>query len=289
MIIQVSLVDGADRFDFQDPSLGNNDDVTWTSLNIGSPEIRGASENRVSGDGTFDRTRWHGARSVSMEARLAQAPAAKVDALSRFLHPVRRPYLVVTDTDWAPTSRRMMLRSNQWTTQDLIHTSSWFRDIQLQWTAPAGVWESFDQYLFTITLDATQSGFTLPASFPITFPPTGAAGAMPFTNPGNGMSDWVARLYGPCVGPRITNDLTGESVVFKSTLQLGVGEYVEVSSAELTAYANSDPTLSRMHHIDFASSTWFKVPPGNNVIRYNPVSDVDFGCSAEFEFRPTWL
>lgn len=289
MIIQVSLVDGEDRFDFQDPSFGNNDDVTWSSLSIGSPEIRGASENRVSGDGTFDRTRWHGARSVSLEARLAQAPAAKVDALSRFLHPVRRPYLVVTDTDWAPTSRRMMLRSNQWTTQDLIHTSSWFRDIQLQWTAPAGVWESFDQYLFTAVVAGGATGRTYPMTSPRTYPPTGAAGAVSFTNPGNGLSDWTARLYGPCIGPRITDDLTGESIVFKSSLVLGAGEYVELSSADLTAYANSDPTLSRMHHIDFATSTWWKVSPGSNTIRYNPVEGVDVGCIAEFEFRPTWL
>lgn len=289
MITSVKLVDGDQEFAFQDPSWGNYDDVTWTSLQVGSPEIRAATSPRVSGDGAFDRTRWHGARSVSLEARLAKAPAAKVDALSRFLHPVRRPYLVVTDTDWSPTARRMMLRAEQWSTQELTHTSSWFRDVQLQWTAPSGVWESFDTYLFTAVVAGGAMGRTYPLVSPRTYPPTGAAGAVSFTNPGNGLSDWVARLYGPCIGPRITNDLTGESVVFKSSLVLSVGEYVEVSSADLTAYANSDPTLSRLHHMDFATSTWWKVPPGSNTIRYNPVEGVDAGCLAEFEFRPTWL
>lgn len=40
MITSVKLVDGDDEFVFQDNELKNADDVVWTSLNFGSPEIR---------------------------------------------------------------------------------------------------------------------------------------------------------------------------------------------------------------------------------------------------------
>lgn len=289
MITSVRLVDGDNSFSFQDPAWGNYNDIVWTNLKVGSPEIRSAVTSSVGGDGTIDRTRWHGARSVSLEARIAQAPAIKVDALTRFLHPVRRPYLVVEDTDWFPSPRRMMLRADQWTTQDLTNTSSWFRDVQLQWTAPLGVWESFETLGFNIPVDPGGSGIQYPITFPETFQVTGSPGLVMFENPGNARSDWVARLYGPCVGPRITNDVTGESIVFRPDLALGVGEYIEVSSENLTAYANSDPTLSRMHMMDFGMSEWWKIEAGANRIRYNPVNGVDVGCEAWFEFRPTWL
>lgn len=95
---------------------------------------------------------YHGARAVSLDCRLASSPAAKVDHLNRFLHPRKRPYLVVTDDSWVPVStRRMMLRANQWTS-DLKNTSSWFRDVQLSWTAPRGVWESFDLMSYAVDL-----------------------------------------------------------------------------------------------------------------------------------------
>lgn len=289
MITSVKLVDGTDEFKFQDPSFGNDDSIVWTELTISSPEIRGSVNPRVSGDGSVDRTKWHGARSVSLSARVAGNPAAKVDALSRFLHPSRRPYLVMTDTDWNPVSRRMQLRVSDWDLQSLTNTSSWFRDIQLQWTAPAGVWESFETLGFNIPVAAGSTGRIYPETFPKVYEVTGSPGLVQFTNPGNGLSEWVARLYGPCNGPRLTDDITGETLAFFESLSLGAGQYVELSSADLTAYANSDTSLSRLHLMDFAQSQWWKVKPGANRIRYNPVSGVDAGCAAWFEFRPTWL
>lgn len=289
MITSVKLVDGSSEFVFQDPSLGNNDDVTWTHLNVGSPEIRKSVTNRVSSDGTYDRTKYHGARAVTLECRLASSPAAKVDYLSRFLHPSRRPELVVTDDDWHPSARRIVLVSDQWTPADLTHTSSWFRDVSLQWTAPLGVWEGFELHEYSVDLSSGSLGRSYPLVSPRVYPATGSVGVFQFDNPGNGRSDWVARLYGPCVGPRLTNDATGEAVVFFSSLTLNDNEYIELSSADLTAYAMSNQSLSRLHHLDFAESSWWKVEPGLNMIRYNPTSGVDDGCRAEFEFRPTWL
>lgn len=289
MITTVKLVDGADEFKFQDPSFGNDDSITWTNLTISSPDVRESVNARVSGDGINDRTRWHGSRSVSLSARVAGNPAAKVDALSRFLHPSRRPYLVMTDTDWNPVSRRMQLRVSDWDMQSLTNTSSWFRDIQLQWTAPAGVWESFETLGFNIPVSAGSTGRIYPETFPKVYEVTGSPGLVQFTNPGNGLSEWIARLYGPCNGPRLTDDITGETLAFFESLSLPAGQYVELSSADLTASANSDLSLSRLHLMDFAQSQWWKVKPGANRIRYNPVSGVDAGCAAWFEFRPTWL
>lgn len=152
MITSVKLVDGSNKFVFQDNALGNFDEIVWTKLDLGSPEVRSVTSPRVSHDGTDDHTMYHGARSVSLECRLASAPAAKVDKLNSFLHPKKRPFLVVTDDSWTPVdTRRIMLRSNQWTSE-LVNTSSFFRDVQLQWTAPDGVWESFDVMSYSVDL-----------------------------------------------------------------------------------------------------------------------------------------
>lgn len=289
MIDLVKLVDGSEEFVFQDISLGNYDDVVWTKLDLGSPDIREQVRNRTGASGTYDATQFFGSRAVALDVRLAAAPAKKVDALNKLLHPRRRTYLVVNDSDWSPvTTRRVLLRTAQWG-GEIISTGSWFRTVQLQWVAPLGVWESESAFTYTVDASIGDTGRSYDLVYPRSYPATGGVGLTQFTNPGNTDSDFVARLYGPCVGPRLTNNVTGESIVFKDSFSLGSGEYVELDVANTTAYLNSDPSLTRMNFVDFAQTTWFQVIPGFNAIRYNPVGGVDPGCIAEITFRPTWL
>ena len=48
MITSVKLVDGSDVFVFQDNAVPNADDVVWTKLDPGSPEVRATVSSRVS-------------------------------------------------------------------------------------------------------------------------------------------------------------------------------------------------------------------------------------------------
>lgn len=289
MITLVKLVDGSDEFVFQDASLGNYDDVVWTKLSIASPGIRESVRPRTGASGTYDDTRYFGSRAVSMDVFLANAPAKKLDALSKLMHPARRPFLQVTDSDWSPvTTRRLLVRSSQWSSE-IINTGSWFRDVPLQWVAPLGVWEASTAYMYTVDASIGDTGRSYDLVYPRSYPPTGGVGLTQFDNPGNTESDFVARLYGPCIGPRLTNNLTGESVVFKDSFSLGSGEYVELDIANTTALLNSDPSLTRMNFVDFSQTTWFQVNPGFNAIRYNPIGGVDAGCIAEISFRPFWI
>lgn len=289
MISYLALVDGDTEFVFQDSTIPNRDEVIWTSLKVGSPDIRASVQDRVGSDGTYDRTQFHGARNVSLECRLSDAPASKLDTLLGFLHPHKRPYLVLTDSDWVGSqTRRLLLRSDQWS-DDITNTSSWWRDVQLQWVAPDGVWESFDLYSYSVEASGGATGRVYDLVSPRTYPVSGGSGVISVYNPGSSQVDWVARLYGPCTGPRLTNDHTGEALVFKSSFSLGAGEFVEVNSRDFTVFANGDSSLSRTHQLSFGNSVWWRLDPGSTNVRYNPISGVDAGCRAEFEFRPTWL
>ncbi len=246
---------------------------------------------RVAGSGVIDRTRFHGARAVSLECRLAATPAAKVDALTRMLGPAARPRLIVTDTDWEPWPRRALrVRVDQYAVCELIHTSSWFRDVSVQWTAPEGIWTAADTVRYEIDLGADgRQGRVYRLRSPRVYEATGATGVVSFDNPGTSTSEWTARLHGPCTGPRLTCDDTGDAVVFDSSFRLAAGEFVELDSAHATVYAQGNASLSRLHRLDFASSSWWKIRPGTNTIRFNPTSGVDTGARASIEFRPSWI
>jgi hypothetical protein len=97
------------------------------------------------------------------------------------------------------------------------------------------------------------------------------------------------RLYGPCAGPRYTNDLTGERLEFSEDLVISAGEYLELDTRERTALYMSDPDASRLHLMNFEVSTWWRLAPGVNRLRYNPISGVEVGSQAYITYHPAWL
>lgn len=288
MITKLWLVDGDTEFVFQDRGVTNYD-VVWTKLTVPSPAVRVSAKDRTGSDGSIDRTQFHGSRSVSLEVALYDAPAKKVDALNTFLLPRKRPYLYIRDTDWESGDRRLRLRSDQWS-NDIGSTGSWWRDVQLQWTAPDGVYEAADSIGFVANAAVDESpGRTYALEPPRTYPPGSYRGRVDINNPGNTYANFVARLYGPCVGPRLTNDLTGDTIKFTDALVIPAGEYVEVDTLNRSAFYMSDPSLTRLNMIDFQLTTWWRLLPGPNSIRYNPVSGVDVGCAALVDYRPSWV
>ena len=287
VITRLWLVDGDDEFVFQDNAVTNYD-VVWTKLTVPSPAVRAVATDRTGADGSIDRTQFHGSRSVSLDVSLFDAPAEKVDRLNTFMLPRKRPYLYIRDTDWWG-DRRLRLRADQWS--NVIDTwGSWRRDVQLQWVAPDGVYEAADSVGFTVNAAADASpGRTYALTPPREYPPGSYRGRVDITNPGNTYSNFVARLYGPCVGPRLTNDATGDVIQFTSSLIIPAGEYVEVDTLNRTAFYMSDPSLTRLSMIDFQFTTWWRLLPGVNQVRYNPVSGVDVGCAALVDYRPSWV
>jgi hypothetical protein len=68
---------------------------------------------------------------------------------------------------------------------------------------------------------------------------------------------------------------------------LGAGEYVEIDTRARTADLMS-LSNSRLNLLDFAVTSWWRIEPGDNQIRYNPTIS-DAGSAAVITYRPAWL
>lgn len=285
MITDMRLVLGSDQL-----SLWDREDLWVGELDVAFPEVREQAEDRTETDGTEDRTVNHGAAAVSLTVRLQGGTDATVlDSIKRFMHPQLRPYLYVADSNWQ-TERRLRLRSRQASSPFQMPMYPIARDVQIQWSAPDGVWESADLVSQVVNVDsAGGDGRTYSLTPPRSYPGRMPTGAVIVVNPGGSWSEQKVRMYGPCRGPRFTNDLTGETISFTEDLQLALGDYIEVNTAARTALLASNIDASRLQYLDYSVSSWWRLAPGVNAVRYHPISGVDPGCQAVVEYRPTWL
>ncbi len=263
-------------------------DAQVLTLDAPGPDIRTVTEARPDDEGMVDTTTRYGSRAVSLEIQVIENPATFTDELNRFLHPGRRPYLVVADDEWS-TERRLMLRSEDWSGPLSADNAPFYRRLLVQWRAPDGVWEASEEVQQPVGVDvSSRVGRTYPRTYPYSYAPTTAGGAQEVVNVGNTPSHMVARLYGPVTAPVLTNETTGQSVVFDSALVLGSGEYVEISTRNRTAFLNGDVLVSRLGHINFGANSWWQLQAGVQRIRYTGASP-SAGARAVLLYRPSWL
>lgn len=286
-IRRLSLVDGSRELVLHDMAAPRLD-IIFTTLDVPFPAVRTVSEDRTDTDGADDHTSGHGARSVSVGLRVFDTPAQLVDEINGYLHPRMRPWLVVDESEWT-APRRLRLRVDQFSSP-IPNYGFVLRDVQLQWQAPDGVWEAASATEFVVAADTGLVGgrvydFEPPRSYPTTAP----SGRVEHLNVGNTWQHQTVKLYGPCVGPRYTNDITGETLAFTSDLVIPAGEYLEVDTQNRTAFYLSDPDASRLNYIDFENSTWWRLSPGLNRVRYHPISGVEIGSAAVVTYHPAWL
>lgn len=290
----ITLVDAASGLSF---AIRPRDGVAAGTLDV-QPAVRVVSDPVAGGDGERDRTTLMDAAAVTLS--LVLYPAADGDRMEDFLDdiapllaPWRRPALICDNDRW-DGPRQLTVRFDSKTGPvDNPDTMS----LALSWKAPAGCWTA-----------VTASDFDLPASFEATtglhmtattgldvkptagidMPASDVPSAANVTVAGSLRPPWVARLYGPCTGPKLTNDTTGQDFIFTNDLVLAAGQYVELDSAARTANLLSDPALSQLENVDYANSSWWTLEPGlTNVIRYHPTSGGSAG--AVLTFTPAWI
>lgn len=285
MLTSVRLVDGDREMNL----LPRQDQgVFLQSLDAPMPAVREVAEDRTDDDGTRDTTLLFGARACSIELLVTQNVRTVEDELMRYLHPRTRPYLVVEDDGWAQ-ARRLALRVDQFGAPLGVDLPRDVRKVQVQWKCPDGIWEADDLTPENVNADiATTTGRTYTRSYPLVYPATLSTGAATVTNLGAVPSHFTAKLYGPCSGPSLRNETTGEEITFTSSLVLAAGEYVEISTRDRTAYLLSLTDQSRLSYIDFAATSWWRIEPGDQQIRYAPAS-VTSGAMAAISYRPAWL
>lgn len=283
-VIALSLVDGAAEM-----TISPRDGLFVQTLDVPSPVVREITESRTGSDGDRDTTQFFGGRTCSLELLATTTPAAVRDELAVFMNPAARPYLVATDDEW-PGARRLRLRADTLSAPLEAKTSPAAGKLLAQWKVPDGVWEDIDQVTTVVSVDTPSTGgLAVPVVMPATFSAATSTGARLFTNAGTIPLHWVARLYGPCTGPRFTLDSAGLALVFKPSMVLGGGEYLEIDSRERTVWLNGDTSNSRLNLLDYTLSTWWRLAKGDNQIRYNPASGVGAGAVAELYTRTQWL
>jgi hypothetical protein len=270
------------------------DGVAAQVLDVSAP-ARAVEEDRAGAHGSYDTTRFLSAAAVSLSLLLypgaVQNPEDFLDALGPLLAPGLRPNLIVANDQWA-VPRQLTVRFDS-KAAPLSDPTNW--PVQISWKAPGGAWDSTVVTSAVLqSLIASTTGFEFDpstgaviTSAGYVFPATSQPSPSQVTSAGNAASQWQALLYGPCTGPRLASDTAGLSVNFTTGLTVPLGSYVLLDSATHTAYLNSDPSVPVTQFLDFATSSWWLVQPGLNLLRYYPVS-ADSGAQAQLNFRPSW-
>lgn len=281
---------------YLDDQLGNtltlvpNNLITVTGITIGLPEVRAVVEDRPDTDGTRDTTALIGARAVSITAELYATPAALADQWRAFMAPRKRVYLYCYDTEWLST-RRLLLRADQWADPIAQGADDVFRAVQAQWRAIDGMWEDANATQVQISAyAATTVGMTFTGGmkFPIAWVAGVAVTGTLINNLGALPMHITAQLYGPCSGAALINDTTGQAMSFISTANIVAGNYVALDTRERTANLLSDPAQSQLANMDLVNSAWWQLQPGANSVRFAPTS-VTSGAMALLTYRQTYL
>lgn len=150
--------------------------------------------------------------------------------------------------DDVPIQRRIAPTVSQWSVQVLAEDSRKFG-------APLSA---------STRLPASSGGFTYPLTYPYTIDATMVSGQVSLNNPGNETGSVILRVDGPCHGPSITHVASGLTLVFSSSLVLGVGEWLTIDTEARTVMANDQS--SRSGYI--TSRGWFGFVPGDNTFAF---------------------
>jgi len=255
-------------------------------LDLGFPEVRERAEHRTDADGTVDVTAFHGGAAVTIGGTVLPEGShtvwSVVDRLRAFCRPSARPWLYF-DVDGV--ERRFRLRADQ-QSAPLTHPS--MRRFQATWVAPDGIMEAAE--LSSVQIPASvedEAGRAYDLVFDRVYPSSPSTGQTAVTN-GGSTDVWpTVRVYGPCVDPRIISDTQGAEVAFVG-LNVPAGQYLEVDMGARTARIDGLAGASRLGSLDFATSAWWPLAPGDNLVRFSPGS-FSSPSTAEVRWRHAWL
>ena len=239
-----------------------------TELNLGYPEVRDVVSNRPDQHGIDDRTAYFGQRVVSANITANREPVDAVAAsFAPFMVPAVRPTLHYVLERPGNPERTMTVRASGYSWPI---SGSKTRDIQLQWVTSDAV--ALDPVLRTATAWAGSTSGAGGRVYNLTFNRVygSGGGALPtsavLSTPGDVIAWPVLRIYGPITLPRVTftydnGDAPG-AVVFVAPFIIDAGHFVEVDTADKTAYRDGDRAQPVLGSIDWLATVWPYVPAG---------------------------
>jgi hypothetical protein len=273
------------------------DPYVVTSLQIGSPAVRAVTRDRALADGSFDDTRFLGARAVTVAVTLKNGAAqgdmqSLIDRVVPYMSPRRRP-LIAWQLPGSAETRAMEVRGESW---PFTLEGPKFPTLGLQWVCPSGeiVGGVLDPLCTLITPGADlELGRPYPEDYADggrSYPFSGTVGARIIENPGSAWANWTLSIFGAATGPRFT--INGSTIEFDrgGNLVVGVGSSVVLDSRERTVLMNNDPANSVYYKTNYDEWSWdeLRLHPGTNQVRFDGFS-LGPTATAQLCFRPTYL
>lgn len=247
-------------FRLEEPNLGVLDltcdnGYVITQYDLGYPNVRPVVYDIANDNGTYDITRYFGARTVTLDIALratvdvegkqpmgVSEPELR-DRLLAYLQPGRRPTLVFQEhTD--SRVRTMMLRAES---ASLAVSQPQFNKLSVSWVAPRGVIHSYGKNCVNWTFDASNVD---PLNFAL-------------TNAGNMPAHWTAQLNGAVYYPKFTlHPGTSRARSIQLEYVSAGGDAVIIDSFTRRVSINGVETGYK--YVDVASKDWFLIPPGQS-------------------------
>jgi len=276
-VLVLQLFDGAgnllESLDLMDQANG----YRVESFELGFPTVRAVTSPLPTRDGDYDTTALFGPRTVTVAGSLIPSQMGvrqqAWQTLAHWLQPRLRPQLVYQIDPGMPQYAIGLVGA----TLAAPFTNPAVSKFQASWVAPNPAGYSTVQNSFTIQPQSTSavSGRTYPLTFPRTYPapPAGGSGIGTVTNNGDFPTWPIFRIFGPCTGPAVRwVTPAGPAVVFTTGLSINAGDYVEVNTANQTAYVNGLTTADRYSYLDFTQTTWQPFYAGQTTIRFAPAT-----------------
>jgi hypothetical protein len=219
-----------------------------TAYDLGHPEVREVRNPNSLDNGSFDNTRYYGARSITLDVTLK--PHSGVDKTSAFIASeaqLRDRLLAFTN----PGVRSALLLSEHQDNrvkQVLIRgadlsggvTRQNYNKLSVSWLAPRGVLLSYDRRCYPFSFGAD----------------TADTQTITIINEGTVSSHWVATLTGEAVKPRL---ILNDTEVLQLDYTSEPGDTIIIDSFSRSVSVNGQQ-VGFKYVADNAS--WFQIPPG---------------------------
>lgn len=258
------------------------------SIDLGDAVTREVVEGAPDADGTDDTTTLIGARVITVAVKLVPPSGSTKEEMRQrlraFTSPRLRPHMYLSLDGGA--EQRIQLRRSQWSN---VVANPAYADVVVQWVAPLGILESaelHEQVVFA-SGDATGEGVDFDWSFDLSFGASSPVGSATVTNAGTADAYPLLRVYGPCTDPSIQNVTQDKAIVFDGLTVLA-GEFVEIDTRAKTIYYQGTAADSRYDDLDFPSSAWWTLGPGDNEVVFEPAT-FSPPAQCQFVYRDAWL
>jgi len=261
------LVMGSSSVDLENTAAG------WfcTSLDLGYPVVRDVLTNRPDQDGADDRTKYMGARTITVALTAVTGAGARIDdvadSFNPYMIPSARPVLhYILDRPGYP-ERTCVVRAANY---DWPIAGPDQRDIALQWVAADPT--MYDPTVNTVIAWAGSSGGAgrIYNWTPNRVYPTSGSGQTSglIMVAGDFPVRPLLQIYGPITGPQVSFIGAGMGSTQLRTMSnytINAGHFLQIDTRTKEVFLDGDRTQPAGSAMDWANSTWpVLVPIGNN-------------------------